>query len=109
MKAAIATPDGDLLWEDHFGQSPYYQICEFDGKQWKKAEMRKNPIAERGEHAHPEEIHHLLSDCAIYAARRMGKKSRSVLNSSGIVTYLKDVSNIDQMIALLPTPDGTDK
>jgi len=31
MKAAIATTDGNILWEDHFGQSPFYQICEFDG------------------------------------------------------------------------------
>ena len=102
MKAAIATADGKSLWEDHFGQSPYYFICEFDGNRWIKSELRKNPIAERGDHAHPGEIHELLSDCQIYAAKAMGKKSRQSLESKGILTFLKDVPTVDEIIGSLP-------
>ncbi len=104
MKAAIATPDGNALWEDHFGQSPFYLVCEFDGDGWIKGELRKNPIAERGDHAHPGEIRELLSDCQIFAAKAMGKKSRQALESKGITTFLKDVATVDEMIASLPTP-----
>jgi len=102
LKAAIATADGKSLWKDHFGQSPFYLICEFDEDRWTKAELRKNPIAERGEHAHPGEIRELLSDCQIFAARAMGKKSRLALESKRIITFLKDVRDVDEMIALLP-------
>ncbi len=104
MKAAIATHDGKGLWEDHFGQSPFYLICEFDGTRWVKGEMRRNPIAARGDHAHPEEIHQILSDCQIYAAKAMGKKSRQILESMGVKTFLKDVATTEDMIALLPIP-----
>lgn len=103
MKAAIATSDGTQLWEDHFGQSPFYLICELDRNRWIKGEMRKNPIAERGDHAHPGEIRELLSDCEIFAAKAMGKKSRNALESKGIITFLKDVSTVDEIIISLPT------
>ena len=107
MKAAIATPDGTKLWGGHFGQSPLYLICEFDGNRWIKGELRKNPIAERGDLAHPGEISALLSDCQIYAAKAMGKKSRQSLESKGIITFLKDVSTVDEIIVSLPTsPTG---
>jgi len=104
MKAAIATTDGNILWEDHFGQSPFYQICEFDGEQWVKSEMRRNPMAEERKHARPEEIYQLLSDCDIFAAIRMGEKSRQVLNTMGIITHLRDAQSVEQMIDLLPIP-----
>ncbi len=104
MKAAIATPDGKTLWKDHFGQSPFFLICKFDGNQWIKDEMRENPIAERGDHAHPEEIRELLLDCDIFAASAMGKKSRHSLESKGVTTFLKDVATVDEMIVSLPIP-----
>ena len=105
MKAAIATPDGNILWKDHFGQSPFYQICEFDGDRWVKNELRKNTIAEKGEHARPQEIRQMLEECSVFAARDMGKKSRKVLESTGIITFLEDVETVREMIALLPKPD----
>ena len=106
MKAAIATPNGTDLWGDHFGQSPYYLICEFNGGRWVKGELRKSPIAERGDHAHPGEIRELLSDCQIFAAKAMGKKSRQTLKSKGITTHLKEVPSVDEMILSLPTPSA---
>ena len=106
MKVAIATPDGTDLWRGHFGQSPFYLICEFDGKRWVKGKLRKNPIAERGEHAHPGEILELLSDCKVFAAKAMGGKSRQTLESKGITTILKEVATVDEMLAFLPIPSA---
>ncbi len=103
-KAAIATPDGKSLWKDHFGQAPFYQICEFDGKQWTKGEKRKNPFAATGKHARPGEIRQALADCDIFAAREMGKKSRQVLDNSGVITFLKAVDTVEEIIASLPAP-----
>ncbi len=104
MKAAIATSDGTTLWKDHFGQSPFYLICEYDGHRWVRGTLRKNPIAETGEHAHPGEIRKLLSDCQIFAATAMGKKSRQDLEAHGVTTVVQDLSSVDEMIAALPTP-----
>jgi predicted Fe-Mo cluster-binding NifX family protein len=105
-KAAIATQDGKSLWKDHFGQAPFYQICEFDGKQWIKGEKRANPFAATGKHARPEEIRQVLADCNIFAAREMGKKSRQALDSSGVITFLKDVDTVEDVIAFFPAPDA---
>ncbi len=105
MKAALATPDGISIWKGHFGQSPSYLICEYEGHRWMKGEMRQNPIAQRGDHAHPEEIYTLLSDCRIFAARGMGKKSRRILESKGILAVLKEVETVDEMLFFLPQPE----
>ena len=106
LKVAIATPDGKQLWNDHFGQAPFYLICEFDGKQWVKGEMRKNPLSVEGKHAHPDEVCQILPDCAIFAARDMGKKSRRILEESGVITFLKEVGTVEEIISLLPAPEA---
>ncbi len=106
LKAAIATADGKHLWDGHFGQAPFYLICEFDGSHWVKREMRGNPLAVEGKHAHPDEIRQILSDCAIFAAREMGKKSRHLLEKKGVITFLKEAGSVEEIISLLPDPES---
>jgi len=56
MKIAIGMRDKERVNEDHFGQSKFYNIYEYDGSKVGLKEQRKNPHFGVDKHAKVEDI-----------------------------------------------------
>lgn len=98
MKIAIGMKDEKKINEDHFGQSKFYNIYEYDGSNLELKEKRDNPYFGDGKHAKVGEIKEVVGDCKIWVAVAMGKQSRLNLIESGYKPILSKSNNLDDVL-----------
>ena len=74
---AIGVENENKMWEDHFGESPYFYLYDLEGK---LVETRLNPFGENGtatkEHGNPHQIIDLLSECSVFIGCSLGKAKK---------------------------------
>ncbi len=85
---AIAIDDAGQLWDDHFGEAPYFAIYDRGGI---LIETRSNPYSpthgtEQKKHGDPQQIIDLLPECGVFIAASMGLPQ--VVQSRGIEAVL---------------------
>jgi predicted Fe-Mo cluster-binding NifX family protein len=102
MKIAIGTDDKETIRKGHFCQSRYYFIVEFLNAEVASLEYRRNAGA-TGEHGpyhdgQVEKTLELLSDCNLFMAKRMGKRSLAKLAAHGIDCIITDIDAIDRAV-----------
>ena len=74
---AIGVENERKMWEDHFGEAPYFDIYDMTGS---RIETRINPYGEFGDqekkHGDPQQIIQLLSDCSVFIGCSLGKVAK---------------------------------
>ena len=85
---AIGTKDGELVNDDHFGQSKTFSIFKFEENGFVKIEERENPHYGKHIHAKVEDILEIIGDCKIWIGKSMGKGSMRKLKELNYVTFL---------------------
>ncbi|MDN5338421.1 MAG: hypothetical protein PWQ20_1491 [Thermotogaceae bacterium] len=85
---AVGTKDGEIINDDHFGQSKIFSIFRLDGNNFVKIEERNNPYYDKHVHAKVEDILEIINDCKIWIGKSMGKGSMKKLKELNYITFL---------------------
>ena len=105
---AVGVDQKEQVWSGHFGMAPQYFLYDHSGF---LLEKRKNPYSLEGnhpeQHAGPQRIIRLLSDCSVFIAQKFGdQKKRKIVEDAGIqlaITKEKDVQiAVDAFINEIP-------
>ena len=98
MKIAIGMRDNEKVNEDHFGQSKFYNVYEYDGSKVDLKEKRENPHFGVDKHAKVEDIKEVVGDCKIWVALTMGKQSRLNLIETGYKPILVKSDDLERVL-----------
>ena len=103
MKIAVGTDDKETIRRGHFGESQFYRVIELLNGEIVSKECRQNPNIENkhGPHDHgqAQKPHALLSDCSLFMAKSMGKKSMVKLAERQIDCIITKHDHIDLAVA----------
>ena len=103
MKIAVGTDDKKTIRRGHFGESQYYRVIELLNGEIISKECRQNPNIENehGPHDHGQakKIHALLSDCSLFMAKSMGKRSMVKLAERHIDCIITQLDFIDEAVS----------
>ncbi len=101
-KVALGLDENGNLNNDHFGHSAVYAIYLEDGF---LIEERENPLYAEHSHAKAEDVRKVIPECAVWAGKSMGKKSREYLESEGIRTLILSAESrkdaLDEIVCFL--------
>jgi len=100
MKIAIGSDDQKTIRKKHFGESPYYIICEIVKNELAGKEVRENTSIDchTSHHGQSGTVMNLLSDCQFFFGRSMGVKSMRNISRKGIKCLITDIETIDEAI-----------
>ena len=88
MKVAIGMAEENEVNFNHFGQSKFFEIYEYDNYTFTKIENRENPKYGAHQHAKVSDMLEILSDCKVWSAGDMGKGSFKKLKELGYFPIL---------------------
>lgn len=95
---AVGTKDGNLVNDDHFGQSRTFSIFKFDVDHFEKIEDRDNPYYGKHVHAKVEDILEIVGDCKIWIGKSMGKGSMKRLKELNYITFITTKDTVNEAI-----------
>jgi len=98
MKIAIGMREDNKVNEDHFGQSRFYSIHNYENGSLSFLENKDNPHFGIDKHAKVEDIKEVVGDCKIWVAKTMGKQSRLNLIESGYKPILVNSDDLDTVL-----------
>jgi nitrogen fixation protein NifX len=98
MKIAVGMADENVVNEDHFGQSKFFEIFEYSEKGFKKLERRENPKYGIHQHAKVSDMLEILDDCKVWSARNMGKGSYKKLQELDYIPIIVKSENLDEAL-----------
>lgn len=97
IRIAIGMKDDDFLNDDHFGQSKFYNIYDYENN-LKFIEKRNNPHFGMDKHAKVNDIKEVIGDCKIWVAKAMGKQSRLNLIETGFKPIIIKSNNLNEVL-----------
>jgi len=108
MKIAIGSDNKKLIRKKHFGESRFYIVFEIENNEILSREIRENITYEGDEHGHGQsgEVMKLLSDCSVFMARSMGKKSMQNISKKGIKCIISYIEDIEEAVKAYISEDG---
>ncbi len=102
MKIAVATDDKKTIRKGHFGSSKYFLIFEILNGEIKSEELRENPYADEEHASHhrgkTEKIIELLSDCGLFMAASVGRKSGEIVSQHNIDLIITEKKDVEEAV-----------
>ncbi len=94
---AVGVDASGVVWDGHFGESPWYRIYDGNGE---LVEKRRNPhsvdAGGAGHHGNPKLIVDLLPECNVFVARAVGNPDK--LAAFGVEAVLTTESDPDAAV-----------
>ncbi len=98
MKIAIGMSDKEIVNDDHFGQSKFFNIYEYENGNFEKIEERQNPKYGVHQHAKVSDMLEFLDDCKVWSGGSMGKGSYNKLKEMGYIPIIVKSLKIDEAL-----------
>lgn len=95
MKIALGIK-GNSVNNTHFGMSEKYRIYELENDMLNFVEERINDKFTQHKHSEVEDIMEILSDCNVWVAKSMGKKSKEVIMELGYTPLIINADSIQE-------------
>ena len=95
MKIALGVK-GNNVNNTHFGMSEKYRIYELENGMLNFFEERINDNFTQHKHSEVEDIMKFLSDCNVWVAKSMGKKSKEVIMNLGYTPLIISSDSIQE-------------
>jgi len=85
--AVSVAQNEEKLWDDHFGEAPYFHIYNRHGQ---LIEKRDNPYwhEDHDVHTGPKKMADLLPECGVFIARAMGEGQKILPKKFGVQPFI---------------------